>query len=76
VEKMFSECGTVVFVRFAFDEEKQFRGFCHVTFRGTTGDAVDKSMEFDGAEVGGRVLKVRLRVPCGRYHQACGWGYR
>ena len=58
VEKMFCECGTVVFVRFAYDEQKTFRGFCHITFKGTTGDAVEKAMEFDGAEVGGRVLKV------------------
>jgi RNA recognition motif-containing protein len=58
VEKMFGECGTVVFVRFAYDEQKSFRGFCHITFKGTTGVAVEKAMEFDGAEVGGRVLKV------------------
>ena len=53
-------CGEVLFVRFAMTDEepKQFRGFCHVTFKGTTGVPVDKALEFDGAEVGGRELKV------------------
>lgn len=58
VEKMFSSCGTVLFVRFAYDDEKQFRGFCHVTFKGTTGIPVEKALELDGAEFMQREIKV------------------
>mmetsp|Transcript_10512 Transcript_10512/g.14320 ORF Transcript_10512/g.14320 Transcript_10512/m.14320 type:complete len:214 (+) Transcript_10512:78-719(+) len=58
VEKMFSKCGTVVFVRFVYNEEKQFRGFCYITFKGTTGMPIKKALDLDGAEVGGREISV------------------
>eukprot|EP00976_Prorocentrum_cordatum_P019388 392943-Prorocentrum_minimum.AAC.3 len=40
------------------EEPKQFRGFCHVTFKGTNTGAVEAALEFDGAEVDGREIMV------------------
>ena len=42
VQTMFEACGDVLWVRFAYDDDKKFRGFCHVTFRGTTGVPIEK----------------------------------
>lgn len=61
VRKFFSDCGNVVDVRIAKNEEGRSKGFCHVDFE--SADAVQSAMKKAGQELDGREIRVDASTP-------------
>mmetsp|Transcript_41908 Transcript_41908/g.98249 ORF Transcript_41908/g.98249 Transcript_41908/m.98249 type:complete len:487 (-) Transcript_41908:279-1739(-) len=57
VREFFKECGEIASVRLPLDESGKSKGFGFVGFADKA--AVDKAVEYDGAEFSGRWIKVR-----------------
>ncbi len=61
VRKFFSDCGSVVDVRIAKNEEGRSKGFCHVDF--DSNEAVEKAKAKAGQELDGREIRVDASTP-------------
>jgi nucleolin len=61
VRKFFSDCGNVVDVRIAKNEEGRSKGFCHVDF--DSNDAVEKAKTKAGQDLDGREIRVDSSTP-------------
>jgi len=61
VRKFFSDCGNVVDVRIAKNEEGRSKGFCHVDF--DSNDAVEKAKSKAGQDLDGREIRVDSSTP-------------
>lgn len=61
VRKFFSDCGNVVDVRIAKNEEGRSKGFCHVDF--DSSDAVESAKAKAGQDLDGREVRVDASTP-------------
>ena len=61
VRKFFSDCGNVVDVRIAKNEEGRSKGFCHVDF--DSSEAVEKAKTKAGQDLDGREIRVDSSTP-------------
>ena len=56
IRKFFSDCGQVLDIRIAKNEDGKMKGFAHVDF--DSKEAVDKAIEKNGEMLGGRELRI------------------
>jgi len=63
VKEFFSQCGNVVAVRLAKDQEGKLKGFCHVEF--DSNEAVKSALAFAGQDLDGRAIRVDAAKPSG-----------
>jgi len=61
VRRFFADCGSVVGVRIAMNEEGRSKGFCHVDF--DTSEAVEKAKGKAGQDLDGREVRVDASTP-------------
>ena len=64
IRNFFSDCGQVLDVRIAKNEEGKMKGFAHVDF--DSKEAVEKAIEKNGQSLGGRELRIDASTPKGR----------
>jgi nucleolin len=74
VKKFFSDCGGVIDVRIAKNEEGRSKGFCHVDF--DSADAVEKAKAKAGQQLDGREIRVDASTPRQGGGQRGGFGGR
>jgi len=56
IRDFFRDCGKVLDIRIAKNEEGRSKGFCHVDF--SSRDAIDEAMKLNGNDLDGRQIKV------------------